>query len=172
VRAAKTGASKRNQKESTEAKVRDLVRKALAGELDDSSTINLNIGGGAGGEENVGFGEALVAIIAILITCGSPIMLVIAILYARHRKRRLALDMASQFLSNGKEVPPEVWQGLAGDASPRSNLHKGMLMLGLGAGVFLCFWLIGFMTAAYVGLIPLFVGLAQLLIWKLETPKG
>ena len=41
-------------------------------------------------------------------------------------------------------------------------------MLGVGAGVFLCFWLMGTTTAAYLALIPLFIGIAQLLIWNLE----
>ena len=84
----------------------------------------------------------------------------------------LALEMASKFLASDQPVPPEVWQGLAGNTSPRSNLHKGMIMLGVGVGVFLCFWLMGAMEAAYLALIPLFIGIAQLLIWNLEKHKA
>jgi len=116
-------------------------------------------------------GELILGGLAIVLIFGTPIMLVAAFLYAGHRKRRLASDMAGRFLANGQPVPPEVWRGLAGDATPRSNLHKGMIMLGLGLGVFLCFWLIGSPEAAYLGLIPLFIGIAQLLIWKLEKPE-
>jgi len=119
-----------------------------------------------------GLWAAAIAIIAIVLIFGAPIMLVAAVLYAGHRKRRMASDMASQFLANGQEVPPEVWRGLAGDASPRSNLHKGMTMMGVGLGIFLCFWLIGSMKAASLGLIPMFLGIAQLLIWKLEKQKA
>jgi len=118
-----------------------------------------------------GIGKTLIAALSILLIFGTPIMLVAAILYASHRKRRLARDMASEFLASGQPVPAEVWKGLAGDTSPRSNLHKGMIMLGAGAGVFVCFWLIGSMKAAYLALIPLFIGIAQLLIWKLEKPR-
>lgn len=112
-----------------------------------------------------------ISILSILLIFGTPIMLVAAFLYAGQRKRRLAHDMASQYLASGQSVPPEVWQGLSGDASPRSNLHKGMMMLGVGAGVFLAFWLMGSTKAAYLALIPLFIGIAQLLIWKLEKNK-
>ena len=132
---------------------------------DRSRFRGLNIDGGLNAK------TTLIATLSILLIFGTPIMLVAAILYAGHRKRRLASDTASQFLANGQTVPPEVWQGLAGDASPRSNLHKGMIMLGAGLGIFLCFWLIGSMKAAYLGLIPLFIGIAQLLIWKLENNK-
>lgn len=110
----------------------------------------------------------IISILAIVFIFGTPIMVVAAVLYASHRKRRLAREMASEFLAKGQQVPPEVWRGLAGDATSRSNLHKGMVMLGAGLGIFLCFWLIGRMEAAYLGLIPLFIGIAQLLIWRLE----
>ena len=124
-----------------------------------------------GADENLGAGKTLVATLSILLIFGSPIMLVIVILYAGYRKRQIASETAGQFLASGQSVPPEVWRGLVGDASPRSNLHKGMIMLGTGLGIFLCFWLIGSIEAAYLGLIPLFIGFAQLLIWKLEKPR-
>ena len=41
-------------------------------------------------------------------------------------------------------------------------------LLGAGIGIVLCFALMGNMTLAYLDLIPLFIGLALLLIWKLE----
>jgi hypothetical protein len=128
-------------------------------------------GDGDMGRRNFGIGKTLIAALSILLIFGTPIMLVAAVLYAGHRKRRLARDMASEFLANGQPVPAEVWQGLAGGTSSRSNLHKGMIMLGAGVGIFVCFWLIGSMKAAYLGLIPLFIGIAQLLIWKLEKPQ-
>lgn len=112
-----------------------------------------------------------IAVLAIVLIFGTPVMIVAMVLYASHRKRRLARDMASQFLASGQPVPPEVWRGLARDRSPRDNLRNGMVMLALGLGVFLCFWLIGSMAAAYLGLIPLFIGIALLLIWMLEKSE-
>lgn len=119
----------------------------------------------------MGLGETFIVTLAILLIFGGPIMLVAIFLYAGHRKRRLQRDMVSDFLTSGQQVPAEVWNGLAGEVTPRSNLHKGMVLIGLGLGILLAFWLVGQPNFAYLGLIPLFVGLAQVLIWKLERGK-
>ncbi len=149
-------------------------KEDITGELQTKRHMVGWSGWGDWGEQGMrrrgfGFGKTLIVALSLLIF-GTPIMLVAAVLYASHRKRRLACDMASEFLASGQPVPPEVWKGLAGDTSPRSNLHKGMIMLGASAGVFVCFWLIGSMKAAYLALIPLCIGIAQLLIWILEKP--
>jgi hypothetical protein len=162
--------------ETIKAAIRDSIAEATAY---DQEIIKLELGvpgdddaDWGDWEGNIGVGESIVAILAILFIFGTPIMLVVVVLYALHRKRRLAVDMASKFLASDQPVPPEVWQGLAGNTSPRSNLHKGMIMLGVGVGVFLSFWLMGAMEAAYLALIPLFIGIAQLLIWNLEKHKA
>ena len=136
------------------------------GDLSELGDLQIDIGG------DMGVGEGVIAIVAIVMIFGMPIMVVVAVLYAGHRKRRVASELASKFLDSGQPVPPEVWQGLAGDTTPRSNLHKGMMMLGIGAGVFLAFWFMGADDAAFLALIPLFIGIAQLLIWKLEKGKA
>jgi len=165
-------------------RIRTDVLKAIAGTIEEDSDLNAAdkqaIAAAlqdAASQDWSRFGDGLnrstvwlgaVSVLSIVLIFGTPIMLVAAFLYAAQRKRRLAHDMASQYLANSQPVPPEVWQGLAGNASPRSNLHKGMIMLGVGVGVFLSFWLMGSTKGAYLALIPLFIGIAQLLIWKLE----
>ena len=153
------------EKRDTKQALRDLSRSGARTDMNSAASpyADLNIV-----DRPDGVWIAAVSILSIVLIFGTPIMLVAAVLYASHRKRRLASDMANRFLANGQQVPPEVWRGLAGDATPRSSLHKGVIMLGLGLGIFLCFWLIGSMRAAYLGLIPMFIGFAQLLIWKLE----
>jgi len=117
-------------------------------------------------------GEVLIAILAIVLIFGTPIMIVGAVLYSSYRKRRLVRDTVSDYLASGQQVPPEVWRGLSGDSAPRNNLNRGMITLAVGIGVFACFALMGAMEAAYLALIPLFIGVAQLLIWKLEQSKA
>jgi hypothetical protein len=124
-----------------------------------------------GKDRDLGLGKTVVAVVAIALTFGGPIILVSLVLYANHRKRSLTRDIVNQFVTNGQPIPPEVWQGLSRERSPRSNLHKGLVTVGLGAGVFLSFWLMGSEKAIYLAFIPLFIGFAQLLIWTLEKNK-
>ena len=63
-------------------------------------------------------------------------------------------------------------EGLQKQSDPKSSLHKGVVLIGVGLGIFICFTLIGAMEAGAFGLIPFFIGLAQLLVWKLENKNG
>lgn len=145
----------------------DEEREAIEDELEERFlSADLDIDGPTSA------GEVTIAILAIMLIFGTPIMIVGAVLYSNYRKRRLVRDTVSDYLASGQQVPPEVWRGLSGDTAPKNNLNRGMITLALGIGVFLCFALMGAMEAAYLGLIPLFIGIAQLLIWKLEKGKA
>ena len=102
---------------------------------------------------------------------GLVIFVVIAVLYAGYRKRRLVQETISQYLASGKDVPPEILESIHGGAEkPKNYLQKGFVMVGTGLGIFLCFAIMGEIGIASLGVIPLFIGLAQILIWKLEKP--
>lgn len=142
----------------------------LEQELDKLGDLDININGDLGEEGVMPF---LVAITAIIVIFGTPFLIVAAVLWTSYRKRRLMHDTITQYVSSGKDVPPEVLNSLEfKPSSPKTNLHKGLVMCGIGIGIFLCFMMIGSPEAASFGLIPLFIGLAQLLIWKLEDKKG
>jgi hypothetical protein len=113
-------------------------------------------------------GGMFVASLAIMLIFGTPIMLVAAVLYANYRKRRLMHNTIDQYVSSGRDIPPAVLESLHQQVTPGNNLHRGLVMTGVGLGVIACFLVMGAREAAALGLIPLFIGLAQLLIWKLE----
>lgn len=113
-------------------------------------------------------GGLLVGALAIVLIFGMPIMIVAAILYFSYRKRRLVHETINSYVASGKEIPPEVFKSFQEQSSPTSNLHKGLVMCGVGLGIIVTFAVIGAIPAAAFGAIPLFIGLAQLLIWKLE----
>ena len=126
-----------------------------------------------------GFGafQAIVAITAIIFTLGMPIIIVAAVLYFAYRRRRLAHDTINQFLASGKEIPPEIMQNLFKDAgttaaTPKNNLHRGTVNAGIGIGMVIGFNAIDAHFLAAIGFVFLLVGLAQLLIWKLEKGKN
>ncbi len=123
-------------------------------------------------DDGISFIEALIPLTAIVFTFGMPIMIVAVVLYSSYRKKRLMHDTINQYVSSGKDIPPEVLKGLQKEATPKNNLHRGLVMSGIGLGIFFCFTIIGSVEAGALGLIPLFIGLAQLLIWKLENKEN
>ena len=164
-------------KQAIRDSVANIVEKALAADPNVTEQqreqilekiSNMPVSAHVSGTDSAG--ELAVGALAIVLVFGMPVMIVVAVLYWAYRRRRLAHETVNQFLASGKDIPPEVLDNLFHEQAPRNNLHKGLVMTGLGVGVFLCFALIGSMKAASVGLIPLFIGLAQLLIWKLERP--
>lgn len=139
--------------------------------------VIINESGESDSDDDDGFGafQAIVAIVGIIFTLGMPIIIIAAVLYSSYRKRRLAHDTINQYLASGKEIPPEIMQNLFKEAGtvtpPRTNFQKGTLNSGIGLGMVIGFNIIDVGFLAAIGFIFLFVGLAQLLIWKLEQGK-
>jgi hypothetical protein len=143
------------------------VKSELESERDEQEH-GVRIDLGSDGGEMVSLAVPLLAISLIF---GTPILVVIAVLYAGYRKRRLVAETISQYLASGKEVPPEILESIHGGAEkPKNYLQKGFVMVGAGVGIFLAFAIMGSIEAASLGLIPLFIGIAQLFIWKMEKP--
>lgn len=154
--------------EQDKAAVQQEIRQAM----DDIASISGTANGGvhAGSRDNsTSVTDMLLGITAITLIFGSPLLIVAAVLYASYRKKRLIHDTISQYVSSGKDVPAEVMNSLHAEITPRNNLHKGLVLTGLGLGVIACFVVMDETEVAALGLIPLFIGLAQLLIWKLEA---
>lgn len=118
--------------------------------------------------DDTALGGMMVAALAIIVIFGTPMMIVAAVLYAGYRKRRLVHDTINQYLATGKEVPPEIIKHLQAPETPKNYLQKGLVWTGVGLGIILCFIVLGETEGAAIGFIPLFIGLAQLLIWKME----
>ncbi|MDJ0926512.1 MAG: DUF6249 domain-containing protein [Gammaproteobacteria bacterium] len=113
-------------------------------------------------------GAMIVGGLAVILIFGTPLLLVAAVLYASHRKRRQTNELAGQFIATGQPLPDELLRALDNGTSTRNSLYRGMISLGLALGIFLAFWLMGAKSAAYLALIPLFLGIALLLIWWIE----
>jgi uncharacterized protein DUF6249 len=159
-----------DEKDEIKKEIKEAIQDIKGGK-DNSNGHNISISsdGGSMFDDGLTLLEALIPLTAIVVVFGTPIMIVGAVLYTSYRKKRLMHDTIDQYVSSGKDIPEEVLQGLQKQVTPKNNLHKGLVMVGIGLGIFLCFMIIGSTEAAALGLIPLFIGLAQLLIWKLES---
>jgi Domain of unknown function (DUF6249) len=155
-----------DEKDEIKNEIKEAFGEIKAMEDEYGSGHNIHIGSDNGGVSLV---EAFIASMGILFTFGTPIMIIAAVLYFSYRKKRLMHETIDHYVTSGKDIPDEVLKGLQKEVTPKNNLHRGLVMSGIGLGIFACFAVIGVLEAAAFGLIPLFIGLAQLLIWKLEN---
>ena len=148
-----------NLDEQERQEVKDAIRSVGEG-------ININI------DPNMDIGSIMVTITAILFTLGSPILIVALLLFFSYRKRKQRAQLVEKFLDAGKDVPPEVLASFADNGDSGNNLQSGLKLCGIGMGIFLFFGLMIDWGIASVGLIPLCIGIARLLIWKLDKPAA
>lgn len=113
------------------------------------------------------FGNSLVKIIAIVLAIGSPTLLLGLVLWYKSRKTRLIHETAIRLAEKGQPVPPALFLG--GDL-PFSDLRRGVVLVGLGLGLALFMYQMDMPWS--VGLIPFFMGVGYLIVWKLESGKA
>jgi hypothetical protein len=115
--------------------------------------------------------EAIVAIVAIMFTLGSPILIIGTILYYKHRKRRQRNALIEKFLDSGQEVPAEIME--SADLA-NNTLSRGIRLTAIGLGLYIFLGSFIGWDIATVALIPLCIGIARIIIWKLsdKTSSG
>lgn len=93
--------------------------------------------------------------------------LVLVVLEYRHRRERQLHETVARLAEKGLPVPPELF---ATQSAPKSRLLGALTLIGLGIGLIVFFLASGGDNWG-VGAIPLAIGLAQLLAWKLGQAK-
>lgn len=114
----------------------------------------------------------IIGLVAVILIFGGPIIIVAIALHSSVKKRHMTHETINNYVQAGKDIPAEVLQGLQKQEDPKSNLHKGLVMIAIGLGIIGFFIIIDSYKAVGLGLIPLFIGLAQLLVWKLESKNN
>ena len=134
--------------------------------LEDGVEINIS------GSE-LGFGEIVgrvfAFIIFFLLTFGLPFTIIALILFYKHRKRRQRMELVSKFIDAGKEVPKEILRDVTDIDSTDNSLKKGIRLIGVSTGVLLFLGILVGWGIASVALIPLFIGIARVVSWKLSN---
>jgi hypothetical protein len=108
-----------------------------------------------------------IPIVAIVFGTAVPVLLAALVVWYQLRKTERVHDLAIRLAEKGQPVPPELF---AGTHSKQSDLRRGLVLIGLGIGLAIC--LAQFEAPWSIGLIPLFMGIGYLLVWKLETGKA
>jgi len=91
----------------------------------------------------------------------------------RHNERRQAMwhETARIALEKGQPLPPlpDDMRGVATEDRPRNDFRAGLILFGVGAGIYLFFTSFGLHNLRFAGAIPGFIGVALLLYATLNT---
>lgn len=111
----------------------------------------------------------LVPIVAIVMGCSIPIVIVGLQLYFRHRKNIMLHETLRTMVEKGVPIPPEMFKKTehefmehdkSTDKRPRNDLRNGLIFIGIGIGVV--------MLTGKAGYIILFLGVAFVVASFLE----
>ncbi|GAA5524462.1 hypothetical protein Maes01_01019 [Microbulbifer aestuariivivens] len=110
----------------------------------------------------------LIAIVTVLAVFGTPVLIVWLVTRNSYRKKQLLMDNINRLVAEGRDIPPELLDAMEGESPSRAR-DRGFTQIAVGLAVFI--WL----TTAFgvgvgsLGLIPLFIGVARFINWKLDN---
>jgi hypothetical protein len=119
-------------------------------------------------ENGIGFGETVVALTAISLTLGLPIIILLVVFIFAQKKRRQMMELANMYIQADQPMPQHIMTefgtGMSADKRLRSGIQ--MLLLGIAATAIL-----GTLAGeeAVLGFIPIAIGLARILYWRYES---
>ena len=103
-------------------------------------------------------------VIAILL----PALIVFIVLYYKHRRSEKVFDTVRQLVEAGHPVPRELLDPPAEAQPAGSPLFRAITLLGVGVGLALMFYVMGFRWLMGVGGLLVCIGAAQLLALAIE----
>jgi hypothetical protein len=115
----------------------------------------------------------MIPIIAIVMGCSIPIIIVGLSLYFQHRKNKMLHETVRAMVEKGVPIPPEMFnktdrnlmdRDKSDDKHPRKDLRSGVILTCIGIGVV--------MLCGKAGYIILFLGVAFVVIGMLNLGKG
>ena len=113
----------------------------------------------------------IVPVIAILAVFGTPILIVWLVTRSSYRKKQLMMDNINRMVAEGRDIPPELLDAMEG-ASPSNMRDRGFTLIAVGLALFIWLSLSSGVEVGSLGLIPLFIGVARFINWKLDHQQG
>jgi hypothetical protein len=118
--------------------------------------------------------HSTIGLLVPLFAIALPIIIVAIVMFSRNVSSRQRHETIGRMIEKGLPVPPELLgpqHDMFATKSPRpSSLRTAFTLMGLGVGLIIFFVAKGGDNWG-IGAIPLAIGLAQLLAWKLEKPQ-
>ncbi|SDZ85105.1 DUF6249 domain-containing protein [Microbulbifer marinus] len=113
----------------------------------------------------------LIPIISILAVFGTPILIVWLVTRNSYRKKQLLMDNINRMVAEGRDIPPELLDAMEGE-SPRNMKDRGFTLIAVGLAIFIWLTISSGVEVGSLGLIPLFIGVARFVNWKLDNKQA
>lgn len=108
----------------------------------------------------------LLPIIAVVMGCSVPIVIVSLLFYFRHRKHMLLHETLRAMVEKGVPIPPEMFKTVDNaPKQPLNDMRTGLILIGIGSGL-------AFLGTSGAGFIVLFLGAAFLIASFFEKKKS
>jgi hypothetical protein len=116
--------------------------------------------------------DTLIPIVAIIFTFGMPVAIVAIVVISRHRRKRMLHETIRAMIEKGVTIPPELLQS-EHEPKPgqKNDFRNGLVLIAVGLGLTLSYAIKGY-PPLIAGLIPLLIGVAFLVTWKVAGSKN
>ncbi len=118
----------------------------------------------------IGLGETIVAITALILTLGLPVIILLMVLIYAQRKRRQMMELAGMYVKADQPLPPHVLAEFGSGMTPDKRLRSGLQLVLVGIAIIAVLGALGG-EAATIGLIPVAIGLSRLIYWRYESKQ-
>ncbi|MDR0896045.1 MAG: DUF6249 domain-containing protein [Prevotellaceae bacterium] len=112
--------------------------------------------------------QTIIALTAIAFGCGVPLIIIFVIFYFRYKNRKAQYRLAEQAIANGQLLPPDFFKQADME---KSMFNKGIQNVFTGIGLFIFLWAIIDFTIGAIGLLVMFMGFGQLVIYYTAQKK-
>lgn len=146
----------------------DSDREELEGLLEElfgGKGVHFDTGG-------MGAGETFIALTALCLTLGLPVIILILVLLFGQRKRRQMMDLAAMYIKADQPMPEHVMSEFGSGNSGKQRLRSGLQYTLVGIALIAILANLADGGVATLGLIPMAIGLARLIYWKLDKTKS
>jgi hypothetical protein len=111
--------------------------------------------------------------IVFLTLFGAPVLIVAVIMYFGFSKNRMMHRTIRLMVEKGQAVPPALLAPPSTAVRQRSDMRRGVVLVMIGLGLMLFLGAVNEWEggAWAIGIIPLFVGIGYLLVWRLEGKR-
>ena len=123
-------------------------------------------------EEQARSAQRNIPLLVLLVFFVLPVAFAGGVFFARYRNYQQLNETLRSLMEKGVAIPPELLTPKTRMAPGISDFRKGLLLVWSGIGaMFLLGIILNGSRAWSLGLIPIFTGLAYLVMWKLERRK-